>query len=660
MKIFVPLDDLAIELFPGISKYSDNIDTNLEEIKNLICDHYSYGAFRPKVNIVNRIIEIDIDTEDIEKHDSDFRRAVNYAEQSRFSEAKPILKRLIGDSPSNSEFHRVLGQIYEVEGNTENAKNHLIDSIRWDPRNKSALIMMGNIFAKHENDIESAMKYYNSALAVDPNDHIALNNIGANLAHMKKFDDAERYLELAYSINSKYANTVYGLGVVKLEKNEYFKAFELAIEAVKLSNENDPIYSNGYALALEAAQNYVKAVDKEFIYEDYLKLLEERSGKEIQILEDSGIASEAKVEVAEYRGAEKHILKYNKATETLAHLIMHELVHLEFILDARDAGKNKVFTSNDQYKEAFKKKFEGTVKKLRKAGTSEQQIEKYLNSVYEGINTQMYNAPIDLFIENKLYNDFPQLRPIQFLSLNGMVKVYIAISNDEKIKDISPRSIWQANTILNLILSYQFEDLFGIRTSSMFNAAEYENQSRNLYKQYNRKLNSRLPGEEYELVLKWAKELGLDTSFDLMDEAKYLSTLDSINDNINEVEQLLSRLESVDREEETRKFVESQKKAGLNMAVVMFMVDALRHFEGMNVEDIKLTAFDIALLGARGIHPDKEGYSIASIPGKTFSGFHMLAYYYVSWALAVPDMLDSLNLPYEKEYEMAKQLFGES
>jgi hypothetical protein len=162
-----------------------------------------------------------------------------------------------------------------------------------------------------------------------------------------------------------------------------------------------------------------------------------------------------------------------------------------------------------------------------------------------------------------------------------------------------------------------------------------------------------LPGEEYELVLKWAKELGLDKSFELMDEAKYLSTLGSINDNINEVEQLLSRLESVDREEETRKFVESQKKSGLNMAVVMFMVDALRHFEAMNQEDIKLTAFDIALLGARGIHPDKEGYSIASIPGKTFSGFHMLAYYYVSWALAVPDMLDQLSLPFDEEYKLA-------
>jgi hypothetical protein len=34
----------------------------------------------------------------------------------------------------------------------------------------------------------------------------------------------------------------------------------------------------------------------------------------------------------------------------------------------------------------------------------------------------------------------------------------------------------------------------------------------------------------------------------------------------------------------------------------------------------------------------------------------MLAYYYVSWALAVPDLLESLNLPFENEFDMAKTL----
>jgi hypothetical protein len=44
---------------------------------------------------------------------------------------------------------------------------------------------------------------------------------------------------------------------------------------------------------------------------------------------------------------------------------------------------------------------------------------------------------------------------------------------------------------------------------------------------------------------------------------------------------------------------------------------------------------------------------VGSIPHKTFSGYHLLAYYYVSFALAVPERLELLDLPYKNEYEMA-------
>ena len=42
-----------------------------------------------------------------------------------------------------------------------------------------------------------------------------------------------------------------------------------------------------------------------------------------------------------------------------------------------------------------------------------------------------------------------------------------------------------------------------------------------------------------------------------------------------------------------------------------------------------------------------------TIKDKTFSGYHILAYYYVSWSLAIPEMVSQLNLPYEAEYKMA-------
>ena len=50
---------------------------------------------------------------------------------------------------------------------------------------------------------------------------------------------------------------------------------------------------------------------------------------------------------------------------------------------------------------------------------------------------------------------------------------------------------------------------------------------------------------------------------------------------------------------------------------------------------------------------NKDDYRINSIKGKTFSGYHILAYFYVSWSLAITELVSQLNLPYETEYKMA-------
>jgi hypothetical protein len=71
-------------------------------------------------------------------------------------------------------------------------------------------------------------------------------------------------------------------------------------------------------------------------------------------------------------------------------------------------------------------------------------------------------------------------------------------------------------------------------------------------------------------------------------------------------------------------------------------------------EQIRQIATEIALQGTQGFRPDREDYRLRAIPGKTFSGYHILAYYYVSWGLAIPEMLAELQLPFEGEYAMAE------
>jgi len=76
----------------------------------------------------------------------------------------------------------------------------------------------------------------------------------------------------------------------------------------------------------------------------------------------------------------------------------------------------------------------------------------------------------------------------------------------------------------------------------------------------------------------------------------------------------------------------------------------------MPIEKIKEIAYDIAFQGTQGFSPAKDDYRITAIPSKLFSGLHILSYYYVSWMLSMPEMVDKLRLNYEKEYEMAKKM----
>jgi hypothetical protein len=53
---------------------------------------------------------------------------------------------------------------------------------------------------------------------------------------------------------------------------------------------------------------------------------------------------------------------------------------------------------------------------------------------------------------------------------------------------------------------------------------------------------------------------------------------------------------------------------------------------------------------------NKKDYIISSINNKRFSGNQVLAFNYVSWALAMPEQVQHLGLEFGKEFEMAKKI----
>jgi tetratricopeptide (TPR) repeat protein len=602
------------------------------------------------------LVKIEIDTPAIISQDLDYKKILSLCENGKFAEAKPILKKLIGKNPTNSEYHRIMGQILSDEGDQEEAINCLIDALRWDSKNGWALLMMGNIFAKFKDDVPTAMKYYDQALIANPKDNITINNIGANLMQQGKLEEAKKYFYEALKINDKYANTHFALGMIAEMEADLQSAFYSTIQAIKLNKSKDVLYQNSVRQAFEISKKIIATDTGKKIFREYRHKLEFEGDRKIDIIQDEEIPTAAKFEFAENYDRETHIVKYKPSYPAVEHLIMHELVHLDFVIEARKGELNQLFISTQNHKTEFIKGLEPTIKKFNKMGISEKSIADYCSNLFEGMNRQIFNTPIDLFIENFLYNEFAELRPFQFISLYNMLQEGLKAVTDKKIVELSPKDIISKSKVYNIVNAIQFKELFGFDFIKDFNATPIEMKlATDFYDEYLQYKEDKEPAEEYELVLHWAEDLKLDKNFELVNEHEYRTKRTDIDNLLSSIEKDPYDLESKDpyKQREMDKFQKSQEQIGINMAVAMFMVDALQFFDAMPQEEIKKIAIEIAMQGTQGYRPDKDNYRINSIKDKTFSGYHILAYYYVSWSLAIPEMVSQLNLPYEAEYKMA-------
>jgi hypothetical protein len=79
--------------------------------------------------------------------------------------------------------------------------------------------------------------------------------------------------------------------------------------------------------------------------------------------------------------------------------------------------------------ECFARDFRKDYEKLIRKGIPADGARRFIDSFLTGLNSQTYNAPIDLFIEYRLYQHRPALHPVQFLSLRGMLADYVQAAN---------------------------------------------------------------------------------------------------------------------------------------------------------------------------------------------------------------------------------------
>lgn len=654
MVILFEMGDLLLELFPTAAG-------DPHQLLAVLADAYAVGPYKPRVSLEGNLVRVEIDEVTIEHHHSDFKKLVKWCDAGQYGKARPLLERLIVENPSVSEYHRFLGQILFDLKNFEGATSSLIDALRWDPRNKSALVMMANLQAKvHRNSI-AAMRYMEEAFRLAPDDITVVNNLGALEMRRGNAARARELFQRALVIDPKYTQSLYGLASLDATAGDFPVAVDGILQAIRANGRNDGFGKH----MLQEALNWASQIPEDSVRtlrDGYAAKLEILGGRSVHFLPDESLTAAASIQFAELYGRDHHIVRFRPHSAGLPHLQMHELVHLELALEARALHKNCVIVSDGDHFASFKKAMDPAIRKLRSSGQPEENVTPFLRSIFHGLNARSYNAPIDLIIELRLHAEFPDLRPVQLLSLHRLLLEALAsVVDAASIEYVTP-NILSAVRVYNLTLAFLFEHLYGISMVSEFKATPRErDRAALLWTEAQNFWKAREGGAEYPWLLQWADSLHTSSYFDLVDEDEYLSSMQRTSDLLESVEADPFGLESrvVEKDHDTTLFQESQRKIqetqGLNQAVAHFMLDAREYFDKLSQPEIQAIAMEIAMVGANGIGPEKSGYTVKSVPGQSFTGNRLLAWYYVSFALSLPAILPKLGLPFAAEWAWAKE-----
>ena len=593
------------------------------------------------------------------------QQALDLCNKKDFEKATNLLEEIIKDEPQNSEAWRVLAQIHWINNNEpDKAYDELIEVLRCEPKNIWALVLMGNLLTKEKNDIEHAKQYYDKVLEYYPDNAIAINNIGATYMERKDYEGALPYLEKALAIDDSYANSYYGLGLCYYQLGRLEDAFEICHKGTLKSSdrpENPAVREELVKLFITVAKDYADKTNYLNVWLGIKDELEAVDHVNIRFTEDRSLNVHAKMEYAPLHAAKEHVIRYNPTKDFVEHLFIHEMMHLKMSQKATKDRRAKAVISSEQTRSAFRRRYINFMKK-KHSHIPSQELDKVINGLADGLGLQLMNCPLDLLVEQMIYQDYKIVRPIQLLSLFHMEQDNINAVKQAASNGFFPKEIVYANKVMNMVTSMHFKDMYGINLIGQYHPTKQEfDHAKDPYDEFKAYLNTFNPGDEYEMLEYFVQSFNMEDLVEIIDESQVTAGMKADLSMKSDLKDLRGGALSEEDVDVANAQFALNHQDGANptetMMMSMYMLGAMEYFDTLEPQDVHRIALEIAMVGVTGIHPDKK-YSIKSIPDKEFGGYQLLAYYYVSWARAIPEKLDALGLPFSKAYESALQMYN--
>ena len=624
--------------------------SDIAAITAYVLKHY---AFLPKpiaVTLEGDEVVISYPGEDDTKRAEAVRladRAVKRASEGQYDKAIGIYKRVLELQPSFHAARRDLAMAYMEVGDIENATNHLIEVLRLDPKDAWSWVVLGNLYVREKNDLATGEKFLRKALEIKPDDAWALNSLAAGFQKKGQRRQAIEYFDRAIAANPEFANAYYGKAITLAEDGQTEAASETLVQLFRTAKMQDarsrPVFEG--ARELHAKIQRQLAVDRHShafkAIQDYKAEMEKLSGYPVKFEEtDFKDLLGATIQMAWKHGRSYHLIKTRRGydPELLEHLEAHELTHLKLESEARELGRNRFFATSAGSRETAIRSIGNDIRKLEKQGFSGESITDVTLSMVSGLTGYLFNCPLDMIIECYIWKALPDLQPAQFLSLRRMALEAAQTNTNSQVRQVTPRKIMQASVALNGAYSLFLDYLFGGASTFSDVYRQFDNfaLAQKLFNHWAQRADQLGPGDEYELVDDFADMLGLRSWYEWKPDP-----------GTHEVTETPSKEGTTNPELLREKYP----------AAVWFLLDALKRYASMDVEQVRAIAFEIGMLGRSGLDyasPEKK-YTLRSIPGETFSGLQLMCLMHAGFKRIAPDIDSGMDL--EEPFLTALQIF---
>ena len=455
-QITIPLDDV----FTDPENPIDLTALPADEAVHHLTEIYSFLPPGSDVSVTGDLVTLTIpEPDDYRAREAlgTYDRAVRYAERGKYDRAISLFREALDVLPAHADARRNLAMALMETGDAGATKQVLAELLRLQPDDARAFLILGNAYAQFDGDLESAERFYRTAYELDPDYVYLLNSYAALKARQGHFDDARRLFQSAIDKDPDSPNPRYGLALLNHRQGhpeQALSALQRLFERPPARDpRTEPVYVEARGLYVEVNRTVAEDNHAEMLarlqdaFEDYAA----DTGYPIELQQDDSLKVPATTKLAWVYGRAHHVIQYRPTTAPaiLPHLIAHEFEHIRLAYEARQAGRDKVFVSTDRITQDVLDTSSRAQRELRRRGVGDQAIVDFMHQITTGLTSQLFNAPLDMVIEHRVYHRLPFLRPNQVVSLHATQLENVQALTDESLAGSVPPRIYQSNVAMN-------------------------------------------------------------------------------------------------------------------------------------------------------------------------------------------------------------------